>query len=367
MPGPGGDAGDQRPRRPHRQEGDVRLQHHRRSRRDAPPARPRAGAGRHLRDGEPQLGGAGRHDRARPLHASCRSTPTATAGATCPATPRSAGPTSPGRSSGGWPASTTCMSTACGTSSAEDDESVIASARACLTPMFERKPCLVMPVFSSGQSARQAPGTYAGLGSPDLIVTAGGGIMAHPGRAGSRRGGLARGLGGGDGRHPAGRVRPRASCPGQGPGSPCRMRPRPCRTAFWSASTATISPARPRSWRCLTFAGLPTVLFLEVPTTERLARFAGHRGIGIAGVARSQSPAWMEENLPPVFRTPGRSQGTDRALQGLLDLRLGTACRLDRPGHRPRGTGPRRHLAPAGGGSSGRSRATRPSATCSRR
>jgi 3-oxoisoapionate kinase len=53
----------------------------------------------------------------------------------------------------------------------------------------------------------------------------------------------------------------------------------------------------------LTFAGLPTVLFLEVPTTERLARFAGHRGIGIAGVARSQSPAWMEENLPPVFRT----------------------------------------------------------------
>ena len=30
------------------------------------------------------------------------------------------------------------------------------------------------------QSVRQAPGTYAGLGSPDLIVTAGGGIMAHP-------------------------------------------------------------------------------------------------------------------------------------------------------------------------------------------
>src|SRR5215218_3743297 len=53
----------------------------------------------------------------------------------------------------------------------------------------------------------------------------------------------------------------------------------------------------------LTFAGLPTALFLEVPTTERLARFAGHRGIGIAGIARSQSPAWMEENLPPVFRT----------------------------------------------------------------
>ena len=33
----------------------------------------------------------------------------------------------------------------------EDDESVIASARACLTPMFDDKPCTVMPVFSSGQ------------------------------------------------------------------------------------------------------------------------------------------------------------------------------------------------------------------------
>ncbi len=62
----------------------------------------------------------------------------------------------------------------------EADESVITSARACLTPMFAAKPCLAMPVFSSGQSARQAPGTYAGLNSADLIVTAGGGIMAHP-------------------------------------------------------------------------------------------------------------------------------------------------------------------------------------------
>jgi ribulose-bisphosphate carboxylase large chain len=62
----------------------------------------------------------------------------------------------------------------------EPDESVIESARACLTPLFERKPCTVMPVFSSGQSARQAPGTFAGVGSTDVIFAAGGGIMAHP-------------------------------------------------------------------------------------------------------------------------------------------------------------------------------------------
>jgi 3-oxoisoapionate-4-phosphate transcarboxylase/hydrolase len=63
---------------------------------------------------------------------------------------------------------------------AESDDSCLASARACLTPMFEDKPCTVMPVFSSAQSPRQAPATYQGLGSADLIVTAGGGIMAHP-------------------------------------------------------------------------------------------------------------------------------------------------------------------------------------------
>jgi ribulose-bisphosphate carboxylase large chain len=62
----------------------------------------------------------------------------------------------------------------------EDDASVIASARECLTPMFAGKPCTVMPVFSSGQSAKQAAGTYAALGTTDLIYAAGGGIMGHP-------------------------------------------------------------------------------------------------------------------------------------------------------------------------------------------
>ncbi len=62
----------------------------------------------------------------------------------------------------------------------EDDDSVMASARACLTPMFDEKPCIAMPVFSSGQSAEQAADTYAALGTTDLMYLAGGGIAGHP-------------------------------------------------------------------------------------------------------------------------------------------------------------------------------------------
>jgi len=61
----------------------------------------------------------------------------------------------------------------------ESDESVITSARACLTPLLGGYE--VMPVLSSGQWAGQAPDTYRALGSADLMYLCGGGIMAHPG------------------------------------------------------------------------------------------------------------------------------------------------------------------------------------------
>jgi len=51
----------------------------------------------------------------------------------------------------------------------------------------------------------------------------------------------------------------------------------------------------------LSFAGLPTVLFLEPPTPEELKMFSEFRAIGVAGIARSESPEWMEKELPPVF------------------------------------------------------------------
>lgn len=60
----------------------------------------------------------------------------------------------------------------------ESDESVVASARECLTPLLGGY--TVMPVFSSGQTAAQAADTYEALGSADCLYLCGGGIIGHP-------------------------------------------------------------------------------------------------------------------------------------------------------------------------------------------
>lgn len=62
----------------------------------------------------------------------------------------------------------------------ESDDSVIRSARSLGEPLFAQSPMCAMPVFSSGQTIRQAAGTWEALRSPDLIYTAGGGVVAHP-------------------------------------------------------------------------------------------------------------------------------------------------------------------------------------------
>ncbi|GHG31476.1 four-carbon acid sugar kinase family protein [Paracoccus aerius] len=51
----------------------------------------------------------------------------------------------------------------------------------------------------------------------------------------------------------------------------------------------------------LHFAGLPSVLFTDIPSPELAARFADCRGVGIATTARSHDPAWMVQNLPALF------------------------------------------------------------------
>lgn len=51
----------------------------------------------------------------------------------------------------------------------------------------------------------------------------------------------------------------------------------------------------------LTFAGLPSMLFLEPPTAEQLARYPDLKGVGVASTARAQSPEWMDAELPDIF------------------------------------------------------------------
>jgi uncharacterized protein YgbK (DUF1537 family) len=48
-------------------------------------------------------------------------------------------------------------------------------------------------------------------------------------------------------------------------------------------------------------AGIPTALLLTDPTPELLARFPEARAVGVAGMSRSKSPAWMARELPPLF------------------------------------------------------------------
>ena len=58
----------------------------------------------------------------------------------------------------------------------------------------------------------------------------------------------------------------------------------------------------------LALRGVETVLFLDVPSEAQRARFPGVRAIGVAGTSRSETPAWMDENLAPVFRWMARER-----------------------------------------------------------
>lgn len=51
----------------------------------------------------------------------------------------------------------------------------------------------------------------------------------------------------------------------------------------------------------LAFHGAPAVLFLDVPTADQLAHFSPNASVGIASMARTRSPDWMDAHLPDLF------------------------------------------------------------------
>ena len=294
------------------------------------------GARRHLRDGEPQLGRARRHDRARAPRRNCRSTPTATAGATCPAHPLL------GWSYVAWQkiwrlAGADHMHVnGLRNKFCETDESVIASARACLTPMFADKPCIVDAGLLVRPDRRaQAPDTYAALGSADLISRPA--AASWPIRTG-RRPGLQACARPGTRRSPASRSpsmlartrrsrRPWRFVPHE------RLQPLPDgRLVAFYGDDFTGSAA---VMEVLTFAACRRC---SSSTCRRRAAcpFRRHRGVGIAGIARSQTPAWMERDLPPVFRALAALGAPVSHYKICSTFDSAPAGRLDRAGDRAR-------------------------------
>lgn len=51
----------------------------------------------------------------------------------------------------------------------------------------------------------------------------------------------------------------------------------------------------------LAFHGVPAVLFLDTPTATQIAQFPPDASVGIASMARTRSPAWMDAHLPDAF------------------------------------------------------------------
>ena len=87
-----------------------------------------------------------------------------------------------------------------------------------------------------------------------------------------------------------------------------------CPMACCSPSTATTSPARPTRWRLLTFAGVPTVLFLERADAAALARFRTDRAASASPGSRARrSPDWMDaRTCRRTFEALARARGADR-------------------------------------------------------
>ena len=309
---------------------DVRLQHHRRGRRAcggstttvrrlggtcvmvSVDGRGSAGASPHLR-AYCELPIHGHRNGLAPAHAS----PVARH-----RVPR------PTRRSGGWPGSTTCTSTACDSKFWEPDESVVDVVRACLEPLFDDGDrALPVPARRRSGPGRRRTTHAAGRHGTDVSRRrrdhrppgrAWRPASPHPAGVGGRRFGRAA-------RDVCRKITPSSRAAIATFGATRWRRTRRC-----SPSTATTSPARPTRSRRSAVAGVSTVLFLEPPSADTLARFpASTRSASRARRARCRQARCALRFPRPSARLAGLG-APHRPLQGLLDVRLLTGDRQHR-------------------------------------
>ena len=190
----------------------------------------------------------------------------------------------------------------------EPDESFVESFEAVTTPLFSPAD-RAMPVVCSGQWGGQAPETYARTGrTVDLLYLCGGGIVSHPG-------------GPADGVRAVRQAWEAAVagvplvhlCAGaSGARAVARdLRRRDGRMSVLLSFYGDDLTGSTDAMEALASQGVPTVLFTAPPSDADLARFPEARAVGVAGTSRSETPAWMDANLPAVF---GRLRALDPAI-----------------------------------------------------
>src|SRR5690349_1533719 len=82
------------------------------------------------------------------------------------------------------------------------------------------------------------------------------------------------------------------------PATSSRDVPRVTRLLSWYGDDFTGSTD---ALEALASNGVRSILFLGQPDDEFVHQFEDCEAFGIAGVSRSQTPGWMDANLPPVF------------------------------------------------------------------
>src|SRR5439155_13802978 len=132
-----------------------------------------------------------------------------------------------------------------------------------------------------------------------------------PGWHRCRRQRVSPGLGGGDGWHAAARACQNACRAAQRARVLVMSTPASPETAAWPdglllAYYGDDFTGSTDVMEAFTAAGVPTVLFLDTPGPEALARFPDARCVGIAGSSRGRSPQWMDSELPKPFAALAR-------------------------------------------------------------